>query len=494
MSIDLTKPLNWKAGDEATAALLDDLQNNILDGHGRKATRHLFVNFADPAGGRGFLKGLVPMVHSAGRQLEDAEAFREGGPSGGPIVGVYLSSAGYDALGLSAIKPQAVGEDDGAFEKGMLARRSVLNDPATEDLEIGYRERIHAMILIGADPDTEADWQSTTAANVAQAIRQALGTAGTVVAQEVGRAIFSSTGPDKLEGIEHFGYVDGRSQPLMLTQLIERERDESDGTSVWNPAFPIEQVLVPDPGSESGKGFGSFFVFRKLEQDVRGFKAAEEKLGTIKDANGVPLGELAGAMLVGRFEDGTPVTAHREDGADNPVPNNFDYASDMQGLRCPFSAHIRKTNPRGDTVRLFAANADAATQAERLKEERSRIMARRGMTYGTRNRVTNPDDQPEGEVGLMFMSFQCNLAHQFEFTQQSWANSPQFAAGFAGLADPGRDPIIGQRGTEAAEPIVVRDRWGATDAREHPVTFDEFVRFRGGEYFFAPAISTLSAL
>ena len=90
MAIDLTKSLAWKTAAGDAAMMLDDLQNNILDGHGRKATRHLFVNFTDAAKGRAFLAGLVPMIHSARKQLTDADTFRNGGPSGGPIVGGTL--------------------------------------------------------------------------------------------------------------------------------------------------------------------------------------------------------------------------------------------------------------------------------------------------------------------------------------------------------------------------------------------------------------------
>ncbi len=35
---------------------------------------------------------------------------------------------------------------------------------------------------------------------------------------------------------------------------------------------------------------------------------------------------------------------------EGPVPNNFDYESDTAGAKCPFQAHIRKTNPRGGGV------------------------------------------------------------------------------------------------------------------------------------------------
>jgi Dyp-type peroxidase family len=481
MAIDLSVPLSWKSTDAEIVALLDDLQGNILDGHGRKATRHIFLRFTDADGARRFLADLAPDVMTAKRQFAEAEAFRDHGIPGGPVLTVQLAFAGYEALGLAGSAP-----DDPAFRAGMAARFDLLNDPPRDALEPPYQGAIHAMILIGADPDADDAWTSTKADAIAADIIARLGSAGEVVTIEKGRAIFrcgdgsTPETPVKVEGIEHFGYADGRSQPLMVTEMIKREEQESDGTSVWSPVFAPSQVLVDDPGSDLPHAFGSYFVFRKLEQDVAGFKADEEALG---EQTG--LGELAGAMLVGRFEDGTPVTLQREEGGDNPVMNNFDYAGDMDGLRCPFHAHIRKTNPRGDTVRLFGASLD---------EERSHIMARRGMTYGERDAVMNPSDEPSGGVGLMFMAFQRDLVNQFEFTQQSWANSPQFATGFAGLPSPGRDPIIGQSGTNPPETITVRDRWGWERAGTRQVSFAEYVRHRGGEYFFAPAISTLRAL
>lgn len=490
-AVDLERTLRWDGATGADAAMLADLQCNILDGHGRKATRHVFLEFLDADAARDFLHRLEPHVTSAADQLQQAKAFREHGTPGPAIISVLLTHAGYQALGVAGKAP--VANDDGAFSGGMASRAGILgDDPAA--VENAFTQTIHAKVLIGADPDGQNEWGSLAAENAETKVLNLMGNSARIVTTEIGRAVFRDNGPmpgstgRKIEGIEHFGYVDGRSQPLMLDELIDRERDESDGTSIWNPAFPLGQVLVPDPGApeaEAGTAFGSFFVFRKLEQNVHGFKQAEETLGDIeggKPGEKVKLGELAGAMLVGRFEDGTPVTMQREDGVDNPVPNNFDYASDMAGLRCPFHAHIRKTNPRGDTVRLLGGS---------LEEERSRIMARRGMPYGTRDQIVDPSDEPTGGVGLMFMSYQSNLRDQFEFTQASWANNPRFASGFAGLPDPGRDPIIGQRGTNDPVEIRVRDRWGNAAAEEHLLTFEEYVTFRGGEYFFAPAKSTL---
>lgn len=495
MPINLSQPLRWTSADAHERALLDDLQGNILDGHGRKATLHLMLRFGpDADAARAALRALEPSITSAHAQLTDARLHRLEHISGPPFIGLLLSSSGYERLGIASRMPAAPA--DGAFAQGMLARRDILSDPAPDLLETAYQDRIDAMILIGADPDGEDDWTSAAAQRTAQAIIAQLGSTASVVAMETGRAIFRSNSKGAREGIEHFGYVDGRSQPLLLQELVDRE-DANGGIDQWSPAFPLSQVLVPDPGSpsEDGSAFGSFFVFRKLEQQVKAFKDREAELGAE-----LGIGELAGAFLVGRFEDGTPVTLQGVEGLDDPVPNNFDYRADMAAGRCPFFAHIRKTNPRGDVARTLVPDPQTPADFQRIRDltasERQVIMARRGMPYGQRDRVLDPSDQPEGGVGLMFMAFQSSIEDQFEFTQQSWADSPSFVARINGSPGPlvGRDPIIGQRGENAGVDIAMPRAWDDPAVGAKSTDLAEFVIHRGGEYFFAPAKSMLRAL
>src|ERR1044072_7949143 len=61
--------------------------------------------------------------------------------------------------------------------------------------------------------------------------------------------------------------------------------------------------------------------------------------------------ELVAAKMVGRWRSGAPlVLAPNHDdpilGTDPNRNNDFNYSDDMKGLRCPFSAHIRRLNPR----------------------------------------------------------------------------------------------------------------------------------------------------
>jgi Dyp-type peroxidase family len=317
------------------------------------------------------------------------------------------------------------------------------------------------------------------------AARRALATmlpAGVVlVGEETGLGMRSLL--SKGQGIEHFGYVDGRSQPLMLQEDITAEREQQDGTSVWNPAFGLDAALVRDPAGADARSFGSYFVFRKLEQNVRGFKETEARLAKALKLTGEDE-ERAGAMIVGRFEDGTPVVLQKEDGANAPVPNNFDYRDDVSGAKCPFHSHIRKTNPRGESV------GGGVT----LAQERAHLMARRGITYGVRDKHPNTPDlptseMPSGGVGLLFMAYQRDIGNQFEFTQATWANNLDFLK-----AQPrtGIDPVIGQ-GPKGGQACPLG--WGGDEhAPRKAFDFRGFVTMKGGEYFFAPSISGLKRL
>lgn len=484
MSVRLDQPLA-KTPNADGLAMLAQLQGNILKGHGRKNTAHVFLRF-DPARqpeARAFLKTLSSQLTTASVQLANAAKFRaakkagKAGISTPPFMTCVFSASGYAALGISVSDTPA----DSAFRAGMKSRAAILNDPAASTWDPGYRNELHAMILIGGDPNAGNAGKSKQIDDVLKALQAIIPPAVTVLGVERGRAYFNGNH----DGIEHFGYVDGRSQPLLRESDVEREDAGGDGTVRWSPRFPLKQVLVRDPASNDANVFGSYFVYRKLEQNVKAFKAAEAALGTklqqLAQAAGQMFDpELAGAMIVGRFEDGTPVLLQKAEGMHHPVPNDFDYSGDQAGLKCPFHAHIRKTNPRGDTVRIFGVSLDS---------ERAHIMARRGITYGARKQNSKKDftDKPTRDVGLLFMAYQSNVINQFEFTQASWANNESFVKGNTGV-----DPVIGQGGGSGKQ--TYRAGWGDAQAPTHELRFADFVTLKGGEYFFAPSLAFFAAL
>ncbi len=489
MPIHLDAPLSLQNASADERQMLDALQGNILKGHGRHFTANLFFRF-DAGYEAGFARALSALVEShvtsAAVQLEQTARFKAGGPGGGAFVHVALSAAGYAALGRTDAMP----DDGGAFGKGMRDAAAIkeIHDPDPSAWEAPFRREIHGIVL--AAHESEAD---TTA--LAQTLRALIeGEGGTIVHVQPGKAIFSKPRTDGgVEGIEHFGYVDGRSQPLLLVEDIDAEQAAA-GTDKWNPAFPLSAALVKDPGTSDGFSFGSYFIFRKLEQNVLAFKTREQDLADDLDAGEDR--ELAGAFIVGRFEDGTPVTAHRQ-AADAKPPNNFNYDGDA-GVRCPAHAHIRKTNPRG------------SGGAEPKAAEQRHIMPRRGIPYEDVARIVPPADLPEadtrdeflekvapklpsGGVGLLFMAYNRALAEQFVFTQKQWVNSAEFP--FNPPGPHGVDPVIGQlRPGDNAGPQTLPKKWDDASAGRFDAPFHGFVTMKGGEYFFAPSLTFLRSL
>jgi Dyp-type peroxidase family len=487
MPVRLDRPLS-KLRNADEAVMLSQLQGNILKGHGRNRTAQVFLRIktAKAALARTFLREYASdKLMSAAQQLEAAAIFKkEGAGSKNPLVNrafttIVISATGYQALGIA---PEHT-PDDAAFLEGLKTRGARLNDPPKNKWHVGYRGQLHIMILIAAKADVEAsDFASLIELELIDLVARAPKKAITFVGMERGRVYENQHG----EGVEHFGYVDGRSQPLLIDEDVVKEDADETGAFIWNPAFPLRQVLAKDPAVADPNVFGSYFVFRKLEQNVKAFRLAEDalqqQLTTLATSAGkVFPPDLAGAMLVGRFRDGTPVTLQDHDGLHTPVLNNFDFTEDMQGLKCPFHAHIRKTNPRGDIQRVFLGDSEVTVA------ERSHIMARRGMAYGKRKQVAGQfTDKPSARVGLLFMAYQGSIARQFEFMQAQWANDQGFVK-----INNGVDPVIGQGGTIGQ---THRAGWNDATAPTQQQFFGDFVTLKGGEYFFAPSLGFFAGL
>ena len=296
----------------------------------------------------------------------------------------------------------------------------------------------------------------------------AIKTFATVVTVEHGAALRTAAGV----GVEHFGYADGRSQPI----FFKKDLDNEGPATTWNAAAGLSLALIKDRGVPDESAYGSFLIYRKLEQDVRGFVLREQALAA---EMGLEEGdrERAGAMAVGRFRDGTPLAT--AGAASSLLINDFGYEGDPDGAKCPFHAHIRKANPRGEATELGALEVQNAIR-----------IVRRGIPYGTRTDLPGasvaPETLPSADVGLLFMCFQRTVETQFKKIQQQWAN----ASGSPVSKGKGSDPVIGQG-------ISIAQQWPTKYGNKespHNATFGSFVKMKGGEVFFAPSIPALAHL
>jgi deferrochelatase/peroxidase EfeB len=211
---------------------------------------------------------------------------------------------------------------------------------------------------------------------------------------------------------------------------------------------------VKDPHSHLPTACGTYWVFRKLEQNVAGFKAQEILL----DKKGLELGD-PGAMAIGRFEDGTPLALRKKESELREPENDFTYGGDPEGNKCPVFGHIRIVNPRRES-------------------DKPHRIARRGITYGDPTPPSEAGSElPERGVGLLFQCCQADIANQFEYLQR--------------LANDHDDPLVGQ--PDSKHRLQLPKVYGKSEKRV-PFEFKRFVTLKGGEYFFIPSISFLEDL
>jgi Dyp-type peroxidase family len=433
--------------------MLQNLQGNILSSHGRKFACHIFLRFQRDKQIQASMKEWIRsrivegyngwQVTSAQKQLAEARAYRDLRVSGSLFVSCLFSESGYCYLfGKSATEKFSA-----EFIGGMKGASSQdrLQDPAPTTWEKNYRHEVDAMILLA---DSKED-------NVYQQARKLVDEIRHLTAHiwvENGYVKHNEHG----HSVEHFGYVDSRSQPLFFQKDVDREKMERGGIDQWNPGAGPHLVLTRDPLGEEWD-YGSYLVFRKLQQDVDCF---ETQIKALANALGVDE-EKARARIVGRFRDGTPLVLQDSPQVghdpEHVVPNNFRYDKDFNGQRCPFHAHIRRMNPRWMPGGM---NYD-------------RRIARRGMRYGKRG--------SDPSVGLLFMCYQSNLKTQFEALQREWAQAPK------DLPNTGYDPLVGHVDVASSQ------SWPyAGEAKEKRVPVGGFVTLQGGEYFFAPSINVLN--
>lgn len=504
--------------DQQYQDVLQDLQGNILKPHGRNNSVQIFLTFPNTRENPDKLAALrqwiaqfaAQNITSAKKQLDDAAAWREKKIDGGLFVHFSLSSSGYEKLGFpDSIQPKGANlqnrkkpnptenklEDDYAdvFQNGMKTRQYALIDPPVSAWEPGFQPEIDALVIIAANDPTALKNKES---EVVQKLNN-IATIATIERANTVRREFQNS-PEK-SVVEHFGFTDGIGKPLFFKQDVDLEEGET-AKKLFRAALNL--VLIPDPFGTQNVSFGSFLVFRKLEQNVQGFKKAEVALG---QALGISP-KLAGAMAVGRFEDGTPLVINSSDGGTNL--NNFSYSGDPVGLKCPFQSHLRKTNPRNESARFGGPFAQSEEQ------ELGHRITRRGMTYGSLSDFSgNLDNLPKGGVGLLFMCYQSDIWEQFEFIQRFWSNHPRFLEqamsvsrsvenpnknydktgldAVSGQSLPGqRDPLIKEEPKPAQNWLKERDQ----PTKKADVNFANFVKLKGGEYFFSPSISFLKNL
>jgi Dyp-type peroxidase family len=471
---------------------LEEIQGNVVAGFNKDYTSYLFFALPDePARARAWLADLVDEVATAQEVKQFNDLFRairkRRGDREGVVEAAWMNLAlTHDGLGKLGVEEAELGLFPVEFREGMRSRKQIVGDLGDDDPErwpngLGTRT-IHALMIVAADSIEDLNRE------IVYFIRHAASNGVSLVFQQDGM-----TRPDA-PGYEHFGFRDGISQPAIRGLTTSSYPSSSDGGDPpqdvvaggefvigyprHQPSDPADDPLTPQPEWTEN---GSYLVFRRLQQDVKGFQEflsdAAATLGTTVD--------LVAAKLVGRYRSGAPLVgagnATRDPGTTKSGVlkkdriNAFDYAADPDGMQVPRAAHIRKAYPRDQEA------------AEELRE-RPRIL-RRGLPFGQSFRPGHPRRSPFGadpefphDRGLCFVCYQRSIRDQFEFIQCTWMNQdavPEEGDGVDPVASQASPPRLFRYPGGAVDPVSLTDRWVTTTA---------------GEYFFSPSISALERL
>jgi len=520
---------------------VSEIQGNIVGGFNKDFQTLIFLRIDDAEAFKPWLAGFADVVATADEVIAFNRLFkstRRRRHYSGSVRASWINVA-FTHAGLAKLTDEADQFADASFRSGVVAQSAALGDPTSDDAEGNPKQWLvrdgdgdaHAHVLVIVASDTLADLEAEVA-QVEQSIFAPrrdgvpVRSGASIVFKEEGR-----TQPGALAGHEHFGFLDGISQPGMRGRLSDAPHDVL--TPRQNPDEPDDQgkpgqdLLWPGefvfgyPGQDANKPVGekghdsltdgsgnavapewakdgAYLVFRRLRQDVFKFHWFLHE-----HARRVRLTPAAlGAKFVGRWSSGAPIM--REAVHDNPplgdcdcANNHFEFEDptvatvqqgdddqcndvtfpqspgDPAGDRCPFAGHIRKAYPRDDKP-----PGESETQTHRL--------LRRGIPFGPSSRST-PEVPVKDDIdrGLLFMAYMTSIIDQFEHVTKRFVNDANFKEANAGV-----DPILGQ--VQHGDGSRQRTFNVRIDGADHPLTAPEdWVVPTGGGYYFAPSISAI---
>jgi|GEM_PF-5152733 len=448
------------------AAARRNLQCNVLRAVDRPKSTQIFLRFPSQVSFADWLATVKPSRADA----DDAVLYN-----------VLFTVEGLKLLGL---EPQTL-QMDLAFQRG--ARHpdtsTKLGESLTTDTWQGHQQTWHAALLIWHDSDLEPHLPE-----------------GCQLAVEHGAGIKQDGSLIQSRGelsFGHFGVLDGISKLVYTEEDYRALSDKPAAAWRWDPRQKLSTLLVPDPFAESSSAFGSYFVFRKYEQDLAEFNRRIDEIeaeierrraSSTHDGRGVLSPEQRGFKA---FEGVGPGALLKElikqwifgrtstgESAFGPG-NNFTFDDDNAGLQCPFHAHMRKMNPRGQT-------GDMAF-------ERTKMFARRGTSYIKSTFREAPGESKsetaKGAKGLLFWSAQASIADQFEFTMERWSNGKNNDSKH--LPTPDLDSVIAHRDLDER----VHAGWNLwKSSTEIDFTIWSAVKLVGADYLYAPSLEGFEAM
>jgi Dyp-type peroxidase family len=389
-STDLSRKIVF---DEPVLSV-DNIQGNILTGFMKSHRILLFlrVDAKKTAGFKLWLKSQIPFVATSAEVIAFSRLFkaiRKRRAREGAVKSTWMNIT-FSFEFLTRLNPEADQFTDRAFREGLAAHSLELGDPASGDFSAGNwlvggpNNQADVMLIIEADDRCDLLEEFS---RIQDSIDAMVDDEGLRVDNGIS-VLFKDEGanlPPPISGHEHFGFLDGVSQPGLRGLLsndktdvltLRQTQDARDvplkkgapiktgqgkpGQDVLYPGefvfgYPLQtrdpdpkfdgpnatpgpdSLLArpnPDPGESGPVGGkvgpdwakdGSFLVFRRLRQDVGGFhrflRDTAQALD-VPDAASASGARLVGAKLVGRWPSGTPV--ERQPNDEDPILGDDD--------------------------------------------------------------------------------------------------------------------------------------------------------------------------
>jgi Dyp-type peroxidase family len=494
----------------------------VIPGFNKNHVRLLFLRIDDTGAAKQWIRRIYPSIATAREVLDFNHRHKRAkgrrgfdGADKATWINIAFSKRGLRKL----VGDEADGFTDPAFREPM--KRSEANWVIG-----GQDSAIDIVLIMAADnPDDLRAIVRRIKADIRAANQE--GSRGVRVVRKQRGA----TRKGVMRGREHFGWADGVSQPGLRGRLSDapgdvltpRDSDDADQGRpgqdlIWPGEFifgypgqdrhgPVE-AEGPNSLSQDGERAapdwakdGSYLVFRRLRQNVGAFHRFLYEEGR---RHGVRP-EAFGARLIGRWPSGaplvlTPISDDPALGRDDRANNRFEFGPsdddegrkiprDPDGLLCPFSAHIRKTYPRDETVAPGDPDPYRDLRPARTLNEsdtQKHRLLRRGIPYGpsAKSTLEKPVDDAI-DRGLLFLAYMTSITDQFEFVSKQWLNDAHFKRPATGV-----DPILGQVGGERGSIKTVLPN----QACNVEIGLEEWVTTTGGGYFFAPSLSALYLL
>jgi Dyp-type peroxidase family len=412
---------------------------------------YVILRIDDAAQGREMVRRLIPHVAPA----DDWWA-----PTLPGWLGIAFTYQGLKALG---VPPASLDSFPKEFREGMAARASILNDvgdnaPANWEYPFGSVD-MHVALAIYSKDDRSLE---TVLERARQSHHDLPGVS----------VIYRMKFSELPGGRNPFGFRDGLHNPRVEGSGLHAHPGYGPQVTAGEFVMGYRDELghmATSPEPEVLRRNGTFLAFRKFHTRVAAFrKYLHEQASTAEEE------ELIAAKMVGRWRSGAPlVLAPEHDdpnlGASAELNNTFSYEDDLQGLKCPFSSHIRRVNPR-DALKNDLVAVDL------------HYFLRRGTNYGP--------PLPEGvreddgaERGGVFLLIGAHLQRQFEFVQSQWMTDGNFIG-----HGTEQDPIVGNGEGDGIFTIPKRP------IRRRLHGLPQFVVVRGGEYCFMPGLRGLKWL